>query len=119
MNTLQKIGYWKKMLELEAWSIKAEKISRFAVYDEEKDRRNIEYVGVDINRYAKRAVILHTRKLTHEDICHELLHIACPNYNEDEINTLMIECLAISSQIKHDLEALQSIQNSISFLYGE
>ena len=56
-----------------------ERISRFQVTDA-CGRAGAALIGVVFD--AQMATIYHTRVLTHEDLLHELLHVAHPNWSE-------------------------------------
>ena len=79
-----RIRHWQKRLGLNKFVIKTERISPFQVADERTGRRsNNPFVG--IVRIEDSAVILHTRRLRHEDIIHELLHLAGPEWNHEQV----------------------------------
>ena len=44
------------------------------------------FVGIMPSKDALHATIFHDRKLTEEDIIHELLHVKYPDWSEDQVN---------------------------------
>jgi hypothetical protein len=60
-------------------AVRTERISRFQVTDEH-GRPGAGLIGVIF--CAQQATIYHTRVLTPEDVLHELLHVAHPNWSE-------------------------------------
>ncbi|BCW98457.1 MAG: hypothetical protein KatS3mg024_1284 [Armatimonadota bacterium] len=75
---------------LEAWrlwlgvkeEVRLERISPFQVTDE-RGRSGCSLVGVTLSESPP--VIYHTRRLCPEDIVHELLHIAHPEWSEQTV----------------------------------
>lgn len=72
---------WRRRLGI-ACPVRLERTSIWQVTDE-RGRRGCSLVGVALNR--NEACIFHTRRLTEEDIVHELLHVAFPQWREEEI----------------------------------
>ncbi len=63
-------------------SVRLERISPFQVTDD-RGRPGCSLVGVVLSESPP--VIYHTRRLSPEDIVHELLHIAHPNWSEQAV----------------------------------
>jgi hypothetical protein len=72
------IADWREYLEIGQF-VRTERISRFQVTDE-LGRPGAGLIGVVFD--AQLATIYHTRTLTPEDVLHELLHVAHPNWSE-------------------------------------
>lgn len=75
------IASWKEKFGINL-PVVTKKISRKEVTGED-GRPGASLVGVVIENDC--AIILHTRKLTEEDIVHELLHVAHPSWTEEEV----------------------------------
>lgn len=81
------IEKWKHILSLTDWDITAQAIDPNAVtYDADIPIESRYYIGVLPDHESKTATIYHDRELTEEDIVHELLHIAHPDWTEDQVN---------------------------------
>ena len=65
-----------------AQQVRLERISRFQVTDHH-GRRGCSLVGVVHDAHA--ACIYHSRALTAEDLVHELLHVAHPEWSEEAV----------------------------------
>ena len=61
------------------------KISTRQVSDENL-KTGLSFVGVVPDHERRHAEIFHTRKMTAEDIVHELLHVKYPHWSEDQVN---------------------------------
>jgi hypothetical protein len=84
---------WERLRDAEAWAavecwrtalgvrqdVRLERVDRYQVTDH-GGRRGCSLVGVVYDEH--RACIYHTRSLTLEDIVHELLHVAHPEWSE-------------------------------------
>ena len=79
------VKYWQRYLGLDHWKITTIKISRNQVCDE-NCRTGLSFVGVIPDHENLHAEIYHTRKMTAEDIVHELLHVKYPKWTEDQVN---------------------------------
>lgn len=78
---------WKGVLDLDDWIITTEAIAPEAVmYDPEIPAKDRYYVGVQADPEKRIATIYHDRDLTEEDIVHELLHVAQPEWSEWQVN---------------------------------
>jgi hypothetical protein len=81
------ITFWQKWLGLASWSILSESIDKKQVlYDKDVPKKDRYFVGVHIDDKIKVATIYHDRKLTHEYVLHELLHIRFPKFTEEQVN---------------------------------
>ena len=81
------IEKWKTILALEEWSITTEAIERKSVtYERGVPAQDRYFVGIQPNHDIKTAVIYHDRDLTEEDVVHELLHVANPDWSEKQVN---------------------------------
>lgn len=82
------IEKWKTILSLEEWTITTEAIERKSVvYEGGVPAWDRYFVGIQPNHDTKIAVIYHDRDLTEEDVVHELLHVANPDWTEEQVNT--------------------------------
>jgi hypothetical protein len=72
------IAHLREYLEI-SQGVRTERISRFQVTDEH-GRPGAALIGVVF--CAQWVTIYHTRALTPEDVLHELLHVAHPNWSE-------------------------------------
>ena len=75
------IKKWKSIFKITN-RILVKQISRWNVIDE-NNKRGASLVGVTSNKNS--STIFHTRKLTEEDIIHELLHVAHPDWEEEKV----------------------------------
>ncbi len=75
------LEHWRVRLGI-ARPIHVKRISRWDVCDDD-GRRGCSLVGVIVD--VDRALILHTRRLTEENIVHELLHVAHRAWTEDQV----------------------------------
>ena len=83
------IEKWKAILGLEEWSIVTEAIEKKSVvYEGGVPAWDRYFVGVTPDPKSKTATIYHDRDLIEEDIAHELLHIAHPNWTEEQVNAV-------------------------------
>ena len=81
------IAFWQKWLGLTNWSIVSESIDKKQVlYDKDVPKKDRYFVGVHIDDKIKVATIYNDRKLTHEYVLHELLHIRFPKFTEEQVN---------------------------------
>ena len=81
------ITFWQKWLGLTNWSILSESIDKKQVlYDEDVPKKDRYFVGVHIDNKSEIATIYHDRKLNHEYVLHELLHIRFPKFTEEQVN---------------------------------
>lgn len=76
---------WKMALGLDGYEIVVERISLFQVSDG-YCRVGNSLVGVCAHHDRKSACIYHTRRLTEDDVVHELLHVRHPGWSEEEVN---------------------------------
>jgi len=89
MKAKKKLKYWKHMLCLKEWYVKLIKINPDQVtYDDDVPKEDRYFIGINKNNEFKIATIFYDRKLTEEDIIHELLHLRFPELAEDDINFL-------------------------------
>lgn len=79
------LALWQERLALSAYRIDLERVSPYAVCDE-SCRVGHSLVGVVSNHRRREATIFHTRKLTHADVVHELLHVKHPDWSEALVN---------------------------------
>ena len=79
-DTKNLILKWSRYLNISI-PVETQKVSRWQVSGDNK--RGYSMVGVVQEN--GQAIIIHTRKLTEEDIIHELLHIANPLWEEDKV----------------------------------
>lgn len=88
------LALWRNRLAIHH-SVRTERISRYQVVGPD-GAPGAELVGVV--RTSVEAVIYHTRALMPEDIVHELLHVARPDWSEAEVvaqtQRLLRECAA-------------------------
>jgi len=75
------LEHWRGRLGLQV-AVRLERVSPFQVTGE-NGRPGCSLVGVVLAESPP--VIYHTRRLTAEDIVHELLHVAHPDWDEDEV----------------------------------
>lgn len=75
-------GKFRSYWAITDYEIRFERISREQVTAEDGNR---EMVGISVSHENKTAFIYHTRNLNHEDIIHELVHVAYPKYTEEEV----------------------------------
>ena len=75
------IEKWTRSLGIKE-VVETQKISRWAVINE-KGGRGSSLIGITVGE--GHATLLHTRKLTQEDIVHELLHVSKPEWSEEEV----------------------------------
>lgn len=73
----------QELLGIADYTIYAEKVSQDQVTAEDGNR---EFVGIYVNHEKKIGFIYHSRDLTEEDIVHELIHVAHPEFTEEEVN---------------------------------
>jgi len=85
MHDLVTLAYWQGFLELEDFHIKLERIRTWQVCNG-AHKIGQSFVGVHADRKSKEAIIHHTRRLTDEDIVHELLHVKHPKWSESKVN---------------------------------
>jgi hypothetical protein len=76
------IERWQWRLGLVEWTARRERISPLQVVDETGMPGN-ELIGVVLEALA--FTIVHTRDLTEHDVIHELLHVAFPEWEHDQI----------------------------------
>ncbi len=82
-----RIGYWIDKLGLTGWTITIEAIEKKSVtYADNVPDSDKYFVGIQINKESAQARIYHDRKLTEEDIIHELLHVKHQSWSEDQVN---------------------------------
>ncbi|HXG07725.1 MAG TPA: hypothetical protein VNI77_10425 [Nitrososphaera sp.] len=67
------------------YTITVERISLFQVSDDYCAVGH-SLVGVESDHRKKKACIYYTRRLTEEDIVHELLHVRYPLWTEEQVN---------------------------------
>jgi hypothetical protein len=79
------IARWQRRLDLNEYAIRSERVSVFAVCDE-LCRVGNSLVGILADHERREAVIFHTRRLSAEDVVHELLHLRHPDWSEREVN---------------------------------
>ena len=79
------VSRWSERLGLDEYEIVLERVSLFAVCDE-LCRVGNSLVGIRADHDRRRAVIFHTRRLTEEDVVHELLHLRHPDWSEWQVN---------------------------------
>ena len=79
------IRQWLTRFGLSHWKVTTERISVYQVSDDDCGIGS-EFVGVSIDNAPYSATIHHTRKLTEEDIIHELLHVRHPEWSEEQVN---------------------------------
>jgi gamma-glutamylcyclotransferase (GGCT)/AIG2-like uncharacterized protein YtfP len=79
------IKYWQRYLGIEHWKVTTIKISTTQVSDEHC-ATGLTFVGVVPDHAQLHAEIYHTRKMTAEDIIHELLHVKHPQWSEAQVN---------------------------------
>jgi hypothetical protein len=79
------IIHWQQVLGLADYTITAEHISLFQVSDN-YCAVGYSLVGVESDHRKKKACIYYTRRLTEEDIVHELLHVRYPLWTEEQVN---------------------------------
>jgi hypothetical protein len=82
--------YLRREMRL-AHSVRLERISRWQVTDEH-GKPGSSLVGVVKN--SDEACIFHTRRLTVEDLVHELLHVRHPDWSEQEVVNRTAEIMA-------------------------
>ena len=75
------IAFWRSYLEIPQ-EVRAERISPYQVTNE-RGRSGSSLVGVSHDETL--AIIYHTHALTGEDIIHELLHVAHPDWPEETV----------------------------------
>lgn len=80
-----RLSHWQSKLQLEHFSIKAERISPSQVCNDHH-KRGISFVGICTDHEKCEATLYHTRKLEIDDLIHELLHVKYPLWTENEIN---------------------------------
>ncbi len=91
-ETREVIACWQEEFGLLDWKVECHPISIFQVSDE-YCRVGKNFVGISRDFDRKVGTIHHTRKLTEEDIVHELLHVRYPQWSEDQVNTETIHLL--------------------------
>ena len=96
------IKYWQRYLGIEHWKVTTVKISKGQVSDEHC-RTGLSFVGVVPNHELLQAEIFHTRKMTSEDIVHELLHVKYPHWSEDQVNNRTEKILLTKAQTEADV----------------
>jgi len=80
------IEKWKINLGLTNWTIATERIEKAQVtYDVTVPIEEKYFVGISANKNDGTAIIFHDRDLLEIDIVHELLHLAYPSKEEEEI----------------------------------
>lgn len=81
------VSHFGKTLGISDWKITFEKVDSTHIFNDIIKRRNNNMVGVRIeDAENKCATILHTREiLTKEDIAHELVHIAHPDWSDHKM----------------------------------
>jgi hypothetical protein len=79
------VSRWRARLGLDEYEIRLERVSLFAVCDE-LCRVGNSLVGIRADHDRREAVIFHTRRLTEEDVVHELLHLRHPEWSEQQVN---------------------------------
>jgi hypothetical protein len=79
------IACWQRRLNLNEYEIRSERVSVFAVCDE-LCRVGNSLVGILADHKRREAVIFHTRRLSAEDVVHELLHLRHPEWSEPDVN---------------------------------
>jgi len=84
ISSMRKVAIWQERLGLATYVIGTERISPLAVCDEQCRVGN-HLVGVVADHAARTATIYHTRRLTTEDVIHELLHVRHPEWSEAEV----------------------------------
>ncbi len=80
-QTNQWLHYWMQQLVIKH-PVRLERASIWSVTDR-NGRRGCSLVGVVVDTEGAR--IIHTRRLTEEDIVHELLHVAHPHWSEEAV----------------------------------
>lgn len=83
------LARWQEKFHLTDYSIDTQRISLFQVSsidDHCCESVGCSLVGIEIDRSEKQACIYHTRRLTEEDIVHELLHILNQEWTEEQVN---------------------------------
>jgi hypothetical protein len=78
------VSRWRARLGLDQYEIRLERVSLFAVCDE-LCRVGNSLVGIRADHDRREAVIFHTRRLTEEDVVHELLHLRHPEWSEQQV----------------------------------
>lgn len=106
---------WKTYLEIKEYVIYVEKISIYQVSDDFCFVGN-SFVGISTDHIHKIATIFHTRKLTEEDIIHELLHVKYPNWSEKQVNEKTNYLLQQSKMWKISTSRKEVKQNGYSIL---
>jgi hypothetical protein len=76
---------WQQRLGLDEFDVRLERVSLFAVCDE-LCRVGNSLVGIRADHDRRQAVIFHTRRLSEEDVVHELLHLRHPDWSERQVN---------------------------------
>jgi len=81
------IENWLWELELLDWEIGTLAISEEQVdYPNDCIGEERFFIGINYDLDKKKGTIYHSRDLTEEDIVHELLHTANPEWTEDQVN---------------------------------
>lgn len=76
---------WQEALGISTWRITVEKISPWQVTNKD-GRPNGSLVGIRVDDVTARcATLIHTRGLNPEDIVHELLHLAYPDWPHEQV----------------------------------
>jgi hypothetical protein len=84
MNIIKK---WQDYLDLNDWTFSTNQIEKEQVmYDEDVSTCDRYFIGVEVNKNAKSAVIHHDRDLYDEAVIHELLHVKYPQWSEEKVN---------------------------------
>jgi hypothetical protein len=83
-HAAQSLARWRHRLGLSEYRIELERISPLAVCDEH-NRVGNSLVGIVADHKRREATIFHTRRLTEEDIVHEMLHLRHPEWSEDAV----------------------------------
>lgn len=73
----------QELLDITDYTIYTEKVSRDQVTADDGNR---EFVGICVNQEEKICFLYHTRDLTDEDVVHELIHVAYPEFTEEEVS---------------------------------
>jgi hypothetical protein len=94
------IALWRKWLGLNEWNVVRERISRFQVCDH-LCRPGLSFVGITADHTRRVATVHHTRRLTVEDIVHELMHIAFPSDSEAEVVWKTERVLKTRKEVDH------------------
>jgi hypothetical protein len=103
-RTRMVMEYLRREMRLAA-KVRLERISRWQVTDE-RGKPGSSLVGVVNNR--NEACIFHTRRLTVDDLVHELLHVRHPEWDETRVvertNAVMAELVSSEGILRLDDE---------------